>query len=213
MQKESRIEEGHPCRSCAHDDLDLSQVRSLAGRGLYQGQERDPSGSCLWERKLNFVGQHFWARGYFVSTVGRDEVWIREYIRKQEDEDPRLDQLKCGAEQPSSGGRPHNWGRVSDPTGHFERSHSYPRLCRGILTWATHTRLTWSRVVRSGRHCHPRSFPCVTRFCSTQLMLKIVRRPNTHFTSSFARRVGNAHLVLARSTSSFGTGRPTRHCR
>ena len=46
------------------------------------------------ERKRNFVGQHFWARGYFVSTVGRDEAVIREYIRSQEKEDERMDQLK-----------------------------------------------------------------------------------------------------------------------
>jgi putative transposase len=45
------------------------------------------------ERKRNFVGQHFWARGYFVSTVGRDEALIREYIRHQEREDQRLEQL------------------------------------------------------------------------------------------------------------------------
>ena len=44
-------------------------------------------------RRRNFVGQHFWARGYFVSTVGRDEAVIREYIQKQEKEDMRLDQL------------------------------------------------------------------------------------------------------------------------
>ena len=45
------------------------------------------------ERKRNFVGQHFWARGYFVSTVGRDEELIRNYIREQEKEDERLDQM------------------------------------------------------------------------------------------------------------------------
>lgn len=45
------------------------------------------------ERKRNFVGQHIWARGYFVSTVGRDKAVIREYIRNQEKEDERLDQL------------------------------------------------------------------------------------------------------------------------
>ena len=45
------------------------------------------------ERKRNFVGQHFWARGYFVSTVGRDEAMIRDYIRHQEKEDERVDQL------------------------------------------------------------------------------------------------------------------------
>ncbi len=46
------------------------------------------------DRQRNFVGQHFWARGYFVSTVGRDEEVIREYIRHQEAEDRRIDQLK-----------------------------------------------------------------------------------------------------------------------
>jgi putative transposase len=45
------------------------------------------------EHKRNFVGQHFWARGYFVSTVGRDEQMIREYIRHQDEEDKRLDQM------------------------------------------------------------------------------------------------------------------------
>jgi putative transposase len=45
------------------------------------------------ERKRNFVGQSFWARGYFVSTVGRDEKAIREYIQNQEKEDQRLEQL------------------------------------------------------------------------------------------------------------------------
>jgi len=47
----------------------------------------------LKPHERNFVGQHFWARGYFVSTVERDERVIREYIRNQEEEDQRLDQL------------------------------------------------------------------------------------------------------------------------
>jgi putative transposase len=46
------------------------------------------------ERRRNFVGQHFWARGYFVSTVGRDEAVIRRYIQDQEVEDRRIEQLK-----------------------------------------------------------------------------------------------------------------------
>jgi len=45
-------------------------------------------------RKRNFVGEHFWARGYFVSTVGRDEEVIRSYIRNQEKEDERVEQLQ-----------------------------------------------------------------------------------------------------------------------
>lgn len=46
------------------------------------------------ERRRNFIGQHFWARGYFVSTVGHDEEVIRAYIRHQEEEDKRLDQME-----------------------------------------------------------------------------------------------------------------------
>ena len=48
------------------------------------------------ERKRNFVGQSFWARGYFVSSVGREEAAIRAYIRDREKEDQRLEQLKLG---------------------------------------------------------------------------------------------------------------------
>ena len=48
------------------------------------------------ERRRNFVGQHFWARGYFVSTVGRDEEVIRRYIQRQENEERKQDQLKFG---------------------------------------------------------------------------------------------------------------------
>ncbi len=50
-------------------------------------------------RKRNFTGQHFWARGYWVSTVGQDEKAIREYIRQQEAEDRRVDQLILFHEQ------------------------------------------------------------------------------------------------------------------
>ena len=54
--------------------------------------------SAIWVarttgRNRNFVGQHFWARGYYVSTVGMDEEAIREYVRSQEEADEKLDQL------------------------------------------------------------------------------------------------------------------------
>ena len=61
--------------------------------GIYQGQERDPSCAGVWRAQTQFVGQSFWARGYFVSTVGRDEAAIRDYIKNQEKEDQRLDQV------------------------------------------------------------------------------------------------------------------------
>ncbi|MCP3662788.1 MAG: IS200/IS605 family transposase, partial [Gammaproteobacteria bacterium] len=43
-----------------------------------------------------FTGEHFWARGYFVSTVGLDEDMVIEYIRSQEKADERQDQLRFG---------------------------------------------------------------------------------------------------------------------
>ena|SRR5271157_857212 len=45
-------------------------------------------------RRRSFVGQSFWARGYYVSTVGLDEAAIRAYIQTQEETDRKLDQMK-----------------------------------------------------------------------------------------------------------------------
>jgi len=52
--------------------------------GFIKGKSAIHLARSYGERTRNFVGQHFWARGYFVSTVGRDEQMIREYIRNQE---------------------------------------------------------------------------------------------------------------------------------
>ena len=60
----------------------------------YAGNTTAQNSHFIAGRQRNFVGQHFWARGYFVSTVGRDEQVIREYIRHQGKEDRRLDQLQ-----------------------------------------------------------------------------------------------------------------------
>jgi putative transposase len=60
--------------------------------GYLKGKSAIHLARVYGERKRNFVGQHFWARGYFVSTVGRDEAVIRTYIQRQEAEDRRLDQ-------------------------------------------------------------------------------------------------------------------------
>jgi putative transposase len=62
--------------------------------GYMKGKSAIHVARTFMERKRNFVGQHFWARGYFVSTVGRDETVVREYIRRQETEDKRADQLQ-----------------------------------------------------------------------------------------------------------------------
>ena len=47
-------------------------------------------------KQRNFNGEHFWARGYFVSTVGLDEEMFREYIRNQEWNDEKRDQMVLG---------------------------------------------------------------------------------------------------------------------
>jgi len=44
--------------------------------------------------KRNYTGRHFWARGNCVSTVGLDEQMIRAYIKNQEREEKRQEQLK-----------------------------------------------------------------------------------------------------------------------
>ncbi len=61
--------------------------------GFIKGKSASPLTRVYGESKRNFVGQHFWARAYFVLTVGREEAQIREYIKNQGNDDERLDQL------------------------------------------------------------------------------------------------------------------------
>ena len=62
--------------------------------GYIKGKSAIHIAPTFLEKPRNFVGQNFWARGYFVSTVGRDEGVVRKYIQEQEQEDRRLDQLR-----------------------------------------------------------------------------------------------------------------------
>ena len=94
VQKESRIEEGHLMQDHVHMMISIPPKYAVSQViGYIKGKSAIYLARVYGERKRNFVGQHFWARGYFVSTVGRDEATIREYIRAQEEEDKRLDQL------------------------------------------------------------------------------------------------------------------------
>jgi putative transposase len=93
-QKESWILEGHLMPDHVHMLIAIPPKYAVSQVvGYIKGKSAIYLARVYGERKRNFVGQHFWARGYFVSTVGRDEATIREYIRTQEDEDRRLDQL------------------------------------------------------------------------------------------------------------------------
>jgi len=93
-QRQSRIEEGHLMIDHVHMMIAIPPKYAVSQVvGYIKGKSAIHIARTYGERKRNFVGQHFWARGYFVSTVGRDEAVIREYIRRQEAEDRRIDQL------------------------------------------------------------------------------------------------------------------------
>ncbi len=95
QQRESYIEEGHLLPDHVHIMISIPPKYAVSQViGYIKGKSAIHIARSYSERKRNFVGQHFWARGFFVSTVGRDEEVIREYIRHQEAEDRRVDQLK-----------------------------------------------------------------------------------------------------------------------
>src|SRR5262245_58201309 len=95
QQKESVVEEGHLMADHVHMPLSIPPKYSVSGVvGFIKGKSAIAIARRFIDRAKNFVGQNFWARGYYVSTVGRDEGQIREYIREQVKEDKRLEQLK-----------------------------------------------------------------------------------------------------------------------
>jgi putative transposase len=95
QHKESAVEEGHLMADHVHMLVSIPPNYSVAQVvGYIKGKSAIHIARTYMGKRQNFVGQHFWARGYFLSTVGRDEATVREYIRKQEKEDERLDQLQ-----------------------------------------------------------------------------------------------------------------------
>ena len=93
-QKESQILEGHLMPDHVHMLIAIPPKYAVSQVvGYIKGKSAIHLARVYGERKRNFVGQSFWARGHFVSTVGRDETVIRRYIREQEKEDERLEQL------------------------------------------------------------------------------------------------------------------------
>ena len=93
-QKECRVEEGHLMGDHVHMLLSIPPKYSVAQVvGFIKGKAAIHIARTFMGRRKNYTGHHFWARGCYVSTVGRDEAMIREYIRTQEAEDRRLDQM------------------------------------------------------------------------------------------------------------------------
>ena len=93
-QKESKVEEGHLRPDHVHMLLAIPPKYAVSQVvGYLKGKSAIYIARTFGGKQRNFVGEHVWARGYFVSTVGRDEQVIRRYIQQQEAADKRLEQL------------------------------------------------------------------------------------------------------------------------
>ena len=95
LQRESEILEGHLMGDHVHMLIAIPPKYSVSQVvGYIKGKSAIHIARTYAGKKRNFVGQNFWARGYYVSTVGRDEETVRKYIQKQEAADKKIDQLE-----------------------------------------------------------------------------------------------------------------------
>jgi len=94
QRRECEILEGHFMPDHAHMVISIPPKYAVFRVvGFIKGKSAIHIAREYCGRKKNFTGQHFWARGYHVSVVSRDEEAIRKYIKEQEREDRRIDQL------------------------------------------------------------------------------------------------------------------------
>jgi putative transposase len=97
LHKESKIVEGHLMHDHIHMCISIPPKYAVSNVvGYLKGKSAITIARKFAGRRRNFTGETFWARGYFVSTVGLDEAMVRAYIRNQEQEDERYDQMKLG---------------------------------------------------------------------------------------------------------------------
>ena len=85
LHKESEILEGHFMGDHVHMLISIPSKYAVSQVvGYIKGKSAIHIARTYAGRHRNFVGQSgFWARGYFVSTVGRDEGIVRKYIKRQ----------------------------------------------------------------------------------------------------------------------------------
>lgn len=94
IRKESLVVGGHPTADHVHMLIAVPPKYAVSRVvGFIKGKSAIHIAGTYAGGKQNFTGQHFWAGGYYVSTAGRDEETVREYIRRQEAEDQRPDRL------------------------------------------------------------------------------------------------------------------------
>ena len=93
--KGSEVVEGHLMPDHVHMCLSIPPKYAVSNVvGYMKGKSAITIARNFGGRARNFTGEVFWARGYFVSTVGLDEEMVRAYIREQEREDERIEQMK-----------------------------------------------------------------------------------------------------------------------
>lgn len=98
--EENKIEliEGHVMSDHIHLLVSVPPKLSVANTiGFIKGKSAIRIHREYMSRERNFTGLHFWARGYCVSTVGLDAKTVRDYIRHQEEEERREEQLSLWA--------------------------------------------------------------------------------------------------------------------
>jgi len=94
LQRESEIIEGHLMGDHVHMMVSIPPKYAVSQVvGYIKGKSAIHIDRRYMGREKNFTGQSFWARGYYVSTVGRDEESVRQYIKRQQKNDLRIDQL------------------------------------------------------------------------------------------------------------------------
>ena len=95
--KEAEIVEGHLMPDHVHMCISIPPKYAVSNVvGYLKGKSAIAIARRWGGRQRNFTGEVFWARGYFVLTVGLDEEMVRAYIRHQEEADERHDQMKLG---------------------------------------------------------------------------------------------------------------------
>ena len=93
-QFEMELIEGHAMMDHVHLCLSIPPKYSVANAvGKLKGKSAIRIHREYLGRDRNFTGFHFWARGYFVSTVGLDEQRLRDYIVDQEESEQKEEQL------------------------------------------------------------------------------------------------------------------------
>ena len=93
-RKHVEIIEANACPDHIHMLVKIPPKMSVAD---FMGYLKGKSSLMIFDQHANlkykYGNRHFWCRGYYVDTVGRNEKVIQEYIKRQLEEDQRIDQL------------------------------------------------------------------------------------------------------------------------